>query len=175
MSIIGSVLGDLGVGNNPIYSWTQQDKDFIKAQFKYGLKLKQKLDSGAITQDYYNNNVWLTTQSLQAPYNGWWSEFQQAINSEDLNWLAKQVGETVDQLTVYMGDALTFVAQKAGAVVGTAISSTTGGIFGGFFGSLTIVGWLAVIGIGAATYYGFKTGLIQRALKTGIKSAVIAV
>jgi hypothetical protein len=166
VSFFGSILGALGVGSNPTgYSFSQQDKDFIKLQFKYGLELKNKLAAGEITQDYYNNNFWLTTQTLEAPYNGWYDEFKTAIQSEDLNWLSAQVGETVESLTAYLGTALTAVTKAAGNLVGTAISSTSTGLVSGFVGSLNFFGWAAVIGIGVATYYGFKKGYIQKAFK----------
>jgi hypothetical protein len=163
MSFFGSILGVFGVGDQAGYSFDQQQRDFIKLQFKYGLILKNRLAAGTITQDYYNQNFWLTTQQLDAPYNGWWDEFKAAIESENLDWLAKQVGETVEQLTAYMGDALHGIASAAGSIVGTAISSTTSGLAGGFFGSLNLAGWLVVGGLGVAVYFGWKKGLIQKA------------
>lgn len=169
MSFIGTLLGDIGIGSGQsagdTYSFSQQQKDFIKLQFKYGLLLKQKLAAGQISQAYYDANFWLTTQSLTAPYNAWWDEFKSAIQSEDLNWLAKQVGETVDSLTAYMGDALRATAAAAGNLVGTAISSTTGGLASGFFGSLDLAGWAAVAAVGFAIYYGYKHGYVQVAIK----------
>lgn len=183
MSLLSTIAGYVGLGSSAgtastdesgnVYTFSQQQKDFIKLQFKYGLLLKQKLAAGSITQEYYDSNFWLTTEQLEPPYNGWLDEFKAAIQSEDLNWLAKQVGETVDQLTVYMGDALGAVASAAGNIVGTAISSTSTGLVEGFFGSLNPVGWLVVIGIGAGIYWGFKKGYIQQAFKTGAKTAIL--
>lgn len=173
MGLFSSILGVFGVGENPTYGFTQQQKDFIKLQFKYALTLKQKLATGEITQDYYNNNLWLTTETLDAPYAGWWDEFKTAIDSEDLDWLAKQTGETVDSLTKYMGNALTAVGQKVGSVIGTVVSSSTTGLVSGFFTSLNFFGWVVVAGTGVAIYYGFKTGTIQKAFKTGAKAAIL--
>lgn len=188
MSIFGTILADVGFGTatgavQPNgYTFTQQDKDFIKAQFRYGLILKQRLDAGTLPgvdsagklilspllggnpnpdeqQAYYNSHLWLTTQTLQVPYAGYWDEFKTAISSEDLQWLARQVGETVEQVTAYMGDAL-------GSVVASAISGVAGGVAKGFFGSLNVWGWLAIGGAGVALYYGWKKGLIQSAFRT---------
>src|SRR5579859_879466 len=128
MGLIDSILGDFGVGSNPNYSFSQQDKDFIKLQFKYGLLLKQKLAAGQISQAYYDSNFWLTTETLTPPYAGWFDEFKAAIQAEDLNWLAKQVGESVDQLINYMGDALQATAGAIGKAAGTIVSSTSGGL-----------------------------------------------
>jgi hypothetical protein len=163
MSFLGGILGELGVGNQAGYSFDQQQKDFIKLQFKYGLLLKNRLADGTITPDYYQANFWLTTETLDPPYNGWLDEFKSAIEAEDLNWLSKQVGETVEALTAYMGSALRGVAAAAGSIVGTAISSTAGGLASGFFGSLTPAGWLVIGGTGVAIYFAWKKGLIQRA------------
>lgn len=169
MSFIGSILGDLGVGSttatggNSGYSFSQQDKDFIKLQFKYAILLKNKLAAGQISQAYYDANFWLTTEQLTPPYNGWWDEFKTAIQAEDLNWLAKQVGEGVDQLVIYMGDALAATASVAGKIV----SAGSTGIITGFFGSLNLTGWLVVGGIAFGVYYGWQKGYIQTALKTG--------
>jgi len=174
MAVIASLLGGLGVGSTEgQLGFSDAEKLFIKTKFKYGLLLKQKLASGEINQAYYDSNQWLLSEDLSPPYQGWWDEFKQAINSEDLNWLAKQVGESVDDLTRFMGSALETVASKATGLAGTLLSSTTGGLFKGFFGSLNLWGWLAVAAIGAGVYYGFKTGAIQRAFKTGAKVAVL--
>ena len=148
-----------------IYSFSQQQKDFIKLQFRYGLLLKQKLASGEITQDYYDSHLWLTTETLDPPYNGWLEEFKNAIQSEDLNWLAKQTGETVDALIDYMGTALAGATEAIGKTLGTAVSSSATGLVSGFFGSLNPVGWLVVIGLGVGLYYGVKKGYVQRTLK----------
>lgn len=167
MGLLDSILG---IGTNPTtgqqvgQDFSQQDKDFIKAQFKYGLLLNQKLAAGQITQAYHDANFWLTTETLQAPYNGWFDEFAAAINSEDLAWLSKQVGESVEALTTYMGSALTAVSKAAAAAVGTALSSTSTGLVEGFFGSLNIVGWAVIGGIGFAVYWGWKKGYLKRAL-----------
>lgn len=176
MSLLSSLLaaGDVGstvaTGGQAGYTFSQQEKDFIKLQFKYGILLNQKLASGQISQAYHDANLWLTTETLSPPYNGWWTEFQTAINQEDLNWLAKQVGETVDQLVVYMGDALAATAALAGNIVGTAVSSTSSGLLKGFFGSLNWGGWLVVIGIGAATVYAWKKGYIQKSIDLGFRT-----
>ena len=167
-----SLLSIFGVGENPTYGFDQQQKDFIKLQFKYGLLLKQKLAAGEISQAYYDANFWLTTQTLDAPYAGWWDEFKSAIQAEDLQWLAKQVGETVESLTAYMGSALSAVAHAAGSIVATAISSTSTGLLGGFFGGLNPVGWLVVIGLGAGLVWSFKKGYAQRTLKTAFNSVI---
>ena len=173
MISLGSVLSSIGVipetgstdvaGN--VYTFSQQQKDFIKLQFRYGLLLKQKLAAGAITQDYYDSHLWLTTETLDPPYNGWIDEFKAAIQSEDLNWLAKQTGETVDKLIDFMGSALSGATEAIGKTLGTAVSSSASGLVTGFFGSLNPIGWLVVIGIGAGLYYGIKKGYVQRAVK----------
>lgn len=150
------------------YSFSQQQKDFIKLQFKYGLLLKKRLAEGTISQAYYDANFWLTTQTLDSPYNGWWDEFKSAIDSEDLNWLAKQVGETVDALTTYMGDALRATTAAVGKAVGTVISSTAGGLANGFLGSLDLAGWAVVAAVGFAIYYGWKHGYVQGVLKKSL-------
>jgi hypothetical protein len=179
MGLIDSILGDLGVGSsaatggNSGYSFDQQQKDFIKLQFKYALILKQKLAAGKISQAYYDANFWLTTQQLDAPYTGWWTEFKTAIDSEDLNWLAKQTGETVDALTGYLGDALRSVASSAGALVGTAISSSAGGLASGFFGSLDLVGWAVIAGVGFAIYWGYKNGYVAKVIKKTADAALL--
>lgn len=178
MGLFANLLGDIGIGSgtdtggNANYSFDQQQKNFIKLQFKYGLTLKKRLEAGTISQAYYDANFWLTTQTLDAPYNGWYDEFKAAINSEDLNWLAKQVGETTDVLVSYMGDALTAVAKTAGSIVGTAISSTSSGLIDGFFGSLGITGWLVVIGAGVGIYWSYKNGYLQKVVKKGFVAAV---
>lgn len=154
-----------------VYTFSQQQKDFIKAQFKYALLLKQKLAAGEITQDYYNNALFLTTEQLDSPYVGWTDAFTNAVNSEDLNWLAGQVGETVDSLTQYMGNALSSAASKIGTLAGTAISSTSSGLLKGFFGSLNVTGWLVIAGLGVGIYWGFKKGYIQKALGTAAIAA----
>lgn len=179
MSFLASLAGDLGLGSglgtNPVTGQTigqpfsDADKQFIKAQFKYGLLLNQKLASGQITQAYHDANLWLTTETLTPPYNGWLDEFSTAINQEDLNWLAKQVGETVDQLTLYMGDALHAVASAAGNIVATAISGTSSGLISGFFGGLNWGGWLVIGGLGLSVYYGWKKGYIQELIPRAIK------
>lgn len=175
MSFFGSILGDLGIGSgtgpataSDPYTFSQQQKDFIKLQFKYGLLLKKKLAAGEISQAYYDANFWLTTQTLEAPYNAWWDEFKSAIDSEDLNWLAKQVGETVDSLTNYMGDALRATAAAVGKAAGTIVSSATGGLASGFFGSLDLAGWAVVAAVGFAVYYGYKHGYVQALVKKSI-------
>lgn len=162
MSYIAGFLGAIGLGDQAGYSFSQQQKDFIKLQFKYGLLLKQKLDAGQITQAYYDQNFWLTTQSLDAPYNGWWDEFKTAIQSEDLQWLSKQVGESVADLTAFMGDALHGVAKAIGSAVGTAVSASAGGLASGFFGSLGLAGWLVVGAAGFGVWYAWKKGLIKK-------------
>ena len=166
LSAVGIIpnTGSVDTSGN-VYAFSQQQKDFIKLQFRYGLLLNQKLAAGQITQAYHDANLWLTTEQLEPPYNGWLDEFQTAINGEDLQWLAKQVGETVDQLVVYMGDALQAVASTAGSLVGTAISSTSTGLLGGFFGALNPVGWLTLAILGVGVYYGCKKGYIQKTLK----------
>ncbi len=169
MSFISSISDTFGIGSGQNAAGTSQtfsdaQKNFIKLQFKYGLLLKQKLAAGTITQAYYDANFWLTTETLEAPYNGWLTEFKQAIQQEDLNWLAKQVGETVEQLTAYMGTALTAVASAVGAAAGTVVSSTSSGLISGFFGSLNWGGWLVVAGLGAVVYIGFKKGYVQKFL-----------
>jgi hypothetical protein len=72
-----------------------------------------------------------------------------------------------------MGNALTKITEKVGTAVGTFVSSTVTGSVTGFFTSLNFFGWVAVAGIGIATYYGFKTGTIQKAFKTGAKAAIV--
>ena len=168
MSFWGTVLSTVGLGTDAGvtqpsgYTFDQQQKDFIKLQFKYALLLKQKLANGEITQDYYSSHIWLTTQTLTAPYSGWWTEFKAAIDSEDLNWLSSQVGEDVASLTKYMGKAI-------GTVAASVISGTTEGLATGFFGGLNIYGYLAIAGLGVAAWYGWKKGLIQKAFKVAVK------
>ena len=191
MSFLSTLLNDVGLGSTTGasqpsgYTFSQQDKDFIKLQFKYGLQLQARLNAGTLPgidtsgnlipagqatavqqQTYYDSHLWLTTQTLQAPYNGWWAEFKTAIDSEDLNWLSQQVGESVASLTSYMGNLV-------GSAVGSAISGATKGITTGFFSSLNIYGYIAIAGLGVAVYYGWKHGLIQRAFKTTAKATVI--
>jgi hypothetical protein len=143
------------------YSFSQQQKDFIKLQFKYALRLKQRLDEGSITQDYYDTNIGLTTQQLQSPYAGWISEFTTAIQEEDLQWLAKQVGEDVGDIAKYMGRA-----------AGTAIGSVTSGIASGVVegvkagaSSLSLPGWLLIGGVAVAAYFLFMNAPQVRAAR----------
>jgi hypothetical protein len=161
MSVL-SVLGLDTAETNSVYGFNQQQKDFIKLQFKYALGLKNKLAAGQISQAYYDANVWLTTETLDAPYAAWWTEFKTAIDQEDLNWLAKQVGETVEALTAYMGTALRATASAVGGAIGTVVSSTTGGLASGFLGSLDLAGWLFVGALGFGIYYAFKQGYVKK-------------
>ena len=178
MSLITGVLGALGVGDNPNYSFSQQQRDFLKLQTLYAFRLKQRLEAGTITQTQYDaNTVWAANDQLTPPFNGWYAEFKAAINSEDLNWLASQIGTTVEELTAYLGDAIKTVTQDVGSAIGTAAGSAASGISGGlikgFFGSLNGFGWLALGVVGIGVYYGFKKGIIQKAFKVGAKGALL--
>jgi hypothetical protein len=173
MSAISSVLGVFGVGENPTYGFAQQQKDFIKLQFKYGLILHRRLQAGTVSQAYYDANFWLTTETLDPPYAGWWDEFKSAIQAEDLAWLAKQVGETTDQLVDYLGDALAATAGFAGKIVSKSISGVSTGLVSGFFGGLNPVGWVVVVGLGFGLYWSFKHGYAQRTIKSVFDVATI--
>ena len=102
------------------YSFSQQQKDFLKLQFRYGTRLKEKLDAGEITQDYYDNNIWLATQQLESPYVGFAKEFVTAVQEEDLQWLANQVGESLESIAAYLGKTVskTLASAVAGAASG---------------------------------------------------------
>lgn len=164
MSVISTILTDVGLGGltgstQPSgYTFSQQQKDFLKAQFKLALLAKQQYDAGNISYDVYQQDLALASQQLDAPYTGFWTEFKAAIDAEDLNWLANQVGETIESLTQYMGSAL-------GKTLGSAVSGITSGVTQGFFGSLNIYGWLAIAGVSVALYWGIKKGYVQKALK----------
>jgi hypothetical protein len=165
-TVESGVASIFGVGNGSVdesgntYTFNQQQKDFIKAQFLYGVKLKRALAAGTITQDYFDKNIWLTTQTLQAPYSGWWTEFKDAIESEDLQWLSKQIGESVSDLSVWLG-------QVAGSVVGGVVGGVSEGLATGLIGSLGFFGWLTVIGAGVGLYYAYKKGLLKKLLYVG--------
>lgn len=161
MGLISGIAGALGIGNGSTdsagntYTFNQQQKDFIKAQFLYGVKLRQKLEAGEITQAYYDQNIWLTTQTLQAPYAGWWDEFKAAIQSEDLQWLSKQVGESVESLTLWL-------ATTAGNVVGSAIKGVSEGAITGLATSLGFFGWFTIGALGFGLYWAYKKGALKK-------------
>lgn len=151
------------------YSFSEQQRNFIKLQFKYGVKLKRKLAAGEITQDYYDKNIWLASQSLENPYTGFWQEFKAAIESEDLQWLSRQVGESVGDLSEWIGTT-------AGNIAGEIIGGVSGGVARGLAGGLGVAGWVTVGLLGLGVWYAFKKGYAQKVIKygfsTGIKMAV---
>lgn len=122
---------------NGDYPYSQQQQDFLKLQFEYGLKLKQKLEAGEITQEYYDSNIWLASQQLQSPYAGFYQEFVTAVNEEDLNWLANELGEDIGQLTKEVG---LVVGKAAGAAVAGAASGVASGVVSGIGSNLNIGG-----------------------------------
>ena len=127
------------------YEFSDQQKDFVRLQFIYASKLKKKLDSGAITQAYYDQNVWLTAESLQNPDTGWEQEFVRAIDQEDLIWLEGVIG-----------DKIKGVAEAIGTLVGTVVGSAVGGVSSGISGAVTkslgLSGWITLIVAGAVLY-----------------------
>lgn len=141
---------------NGTYDYSQQQKDFLKAEFVYGLKLKNALEAGTITQDYYDSNIWLTTQQLQSPYEGFANEFVTAVNSEDLNWLANQLGEDVGQLTQELGNV---VGKVAGSAVAGAASGLASGIGGGFSSNISIGGLMLLAVVGLVLFVVFRKEL----------------
>lgn len=149
------------------YDFSRQEKDFIKMQFLYGLQLQNRLAAGTITQDYYDSHFWLTTQTLESPDAAWWGEFKTAIQQTDFNWVANAIGESVQSVQSYVGNVIGQAA--AGATQGMVTGLTQG-----FFGSLNVVGWLTLAGAGIAIYYGFKSGLIQKAFNITTKAVTTA-
>jgi hypothetical protein len=133
------------------YSFNQQQKDFIKKQFIYGSKLRSKLASGQITQKYYDDNIWLASQSLDSPSAAFRQEFINAVESQDLEWLANTIGVSVSEVA-------RFVGQTAGSVVG--------GVAAGVSSGLGFPGWIAVLGIGAIAFWAFTKGPLST-LKIG--------
>ena len=141
------------------YSFDQQNKDFLKLQFRFATQLKNKLAAGEITQDYYDNNVWLTKQQLETPWPGLSGEFFQAVDNGDYLWLANKVGQSVAEIETYMGKAANSVIQPAinaatdavGNTISSAISNNpkTAALLGG-------LGLLALLAVGAYIYLAVK-------------------
>jgi hypothetical protein len=162
---LGSATGSTGSGG---YTFGEQNADFIKLQFLYAAKLKRHLANGDITQEYYDSHFWLTTQSLTPPYSAWWDEFRAAIESEDLNWLANQIGQSVGDVTEW------FTRNIANVIVRGATGALNGigqGLTTSFFNSMNAFGWLTLFGLTAAFVWGWRRGYVQKAFKVGSKAA----
>jgi hypothetical protein len=129
------------------YSFSEQQKNFIKLQFKYGVRLHQKLEAGEISQAYYDRNIWLTTETLDSPYPAFWNEFKTAIESENVAWLAQQIGEDVQALAAWVGTT-------AGGIVGNVVS----GVAGGFTSALNLQALALIIGAGVVAWWAFTRG-----------------
>lgn len=164
------------------YSFSQQQKDFIKLQFKYGVTLKRRLEAGTLEgidpldgsvipanlgpsqdeqQAYYNSHLWLAQQTLSNVDAAYWQEFGTAIQSEDLQWLAGQIGEDVGSLATYVGKA-------AGTAVGGITSGIASGVTAGLGATvknLSLPGWLLLGGAAVIAYFVFvKSNPIKRLL-----------
>ena len=91
-----------------------------------------------------------------------------------LEQLPGALWDEVQQIPSAIGQAAQAGEQAIGTAIGTATAGAAQGaatgFAQGFFGSLNIVGWLALLGCGVAIFYGFKSGLIQRATKDALKA-----
>lgn len=162
-------------GDDVSYSFSQQQKDFIKLQFKYGVLLKRRLDAGTLPgqdgsviipeashpssdqqQAYYDAHLWLTTQTLDNPYVGWREEFKSAIESEDLNWLAGQIGEDAGALAAWIG-------HTAGAVVGGVTGGIAQGVASGLGATVRGGGAVILVGVALLAWWAFTKGPLKDA------------
>ncbi len=125
------------------YSWSQRNKDFLKAKFKYGVKLRQKLADGSITQEYYDKNIALASQDLENPRTGFIKEFIQAVDEMDINWLANEVKEDAGALAAWLG---------------TTTGKIVGGVAGGLASGLGFPGWVLLLIAAGLGYWAFTSG-----------------
>ena len=131
--------------------------NFAKQQATYLAQLQRRLRDGAITQEYYDSNLWLVQQGLDSAEWAYVSNFvSEAAKNATVN-----LPETVSTAGGYVAAGAGAVANAAGNVAGSALNQAGKGLFanigiaGGGLALVALAIWL--FGWGPLSGFKFKS------------------
>lgn len=99
--------------------------NFAKQQATYLAQLQRRLREGSITQDYYDQNLWLVEQDLDSAEWAYVTTFlAEAAKNATVN-----LPETVSTAGGYVAAGAGGIANAAGTIAGKALSGAGAGLF----------------------------------------------